>query len=52
MRDFLLDTLHIIVSGSHYCAQDRIAMRIVARYGMTKDCKMARRHNMQPQEAL
>ena len=32
--------------------QDRIAMRIADRYGMTYDYKVARRHHLTPIEAL
>ena len=32
--------------------QDRIAMRIADRYGMTYDYKEARRHHLTPLEAL
>ena len=32
--------------------QDRIAMRIADRYGMTYDYKVARRHHLTPLEAL
>lgn len=32
--------------------QDRIAMRIAARYGMTQAYKTARRHGLSPTEAL
>ena len=35
-----------------YIAQDRIAMRIAARYGMTKEYKAARRNRQTPLEAL
>ena len=35
-----------------YIAQDRIAMRIAARYGMTYDYKTARRNGLNPLEAL
>ncbi len=36
----------------NYKEQDRIAMQIAARYGMTEDYKEARRHNMRPLQAL
>ena len=32
--------------------QDRIAMRLAARYRMTYEYKLARRHGLTPQEAL
>ena len=35
-----------------YIAQDRIAMRIAAHYGMTKEYKTARRHRLTPLQAL
>ena len=35
-----------------YIAQDRIAMRIADRYGMTREYKIARRHHLTPLEAL
>ena len=35
-----------------YFIQDRIALRIAARSGMTQEYKDARRHNMRPLEAL
>lgn len=35
-----------------YIAQDRIAMRIAYRYGMTQEYKIARRHHLTPLEAL
>lgn len=33
-------------------SQDRIAMRIADRYGMTREYKMARRNGLSPIEAL
>ncbi len=36
----------------NYKEQDRIAMQIAARYGMTEDYKEARRHHLTPLEAL
>ena len=35
-----------------YIAQDRIAMRIADRYGMTHEYKTTRRHHLTPLEAL
>jgi len=35
-----------------YITQDRIAMRIADRYGMTREYKIARRHHLTPLEAL
>ena len=35
-----------------YFIQDRIALRIAARSGMTQEYKDARRHNMRPLQAL
>lgn len=37
---------------SKFFHQDRIAMRIADRYGMTHEYKMARRHRLSPLEAL
>lgn len=37
---------------NRHIAQDRIAMRIAARYGMTYDYKTARRNGLDPLEAL
>ena len=37
--------------SKHY-HQDRIAMRIADRYGMTHEYKTARRHRLSPLEAL
>ncbi|MCR5044629.1 MAG: hypothetical protein K6A93_10950 [Bacteroidaceae bacterium] len=50
--EFLLDFFHFFFGGERCGARDRIAMRIAARYGMTEDYKMARRHNLNPLEAL
>jgi hypothetical protein len=35
-----------------YLPQDRIAMRIADRYGMTREYKTARRNGLTPLEAL
>lgn len=35
-----------------YFTQDRLALRIAARYGMTQEYKDARRQNMRPLQAL
>ena len=37
---------------NRYYIQDRIAMRIAARYGLVPEYKIARRHNCTPLEAL
>lgn len=37
---------------NRYYHQDRIAMRIAARYGLTYEYKLARRHRLTPIEAL
>lgn len=37
---------------SKFFHQDRIAMRIADRYGMTHEYKLARRHHLSPLEAL
>ena len=52
VMQLLLDFFHFLFGGQAYYSQDRIAMRIAARYGMTEDYKMARRHNLNPLEAL
>ena len=48
----LLDICHLLMGGQRVCPQDRIALRIASRYGMTQEYKMARRQNMRPLEAL
>ena len=48
----LLDIYHFFAGGSRICPQDRIALRIAARHGMTHEYKTARRQNMRPLEAL
>ncbi len=35
-----------------YFRQDRIAMRIASRYGLTNEYKLARRNRLSPIEAL
>lgn len=52
LRALLLDILHLLMGGSRICPQDRIALRIAARRGMTHEYKTARRQNMRPLEAL
>ena len=37
---------------NRYFIQDRIAMRIAARYGLVPEYKIARRHHYTPLEAL
>ena len=37
---------------SKYFKEDREAMRIADRYGLTYEYKLSRRHNLTPQEAL
>ena len=37
---------------SKYFREDREAMRIADRYGLTYEYKLARRYNLTPQEAL
>lgn len=39
-------------SKNNYYHQDRIAMRLAARFGMTHEYKLARRHRLTPIEAL
>jgi hypothetical protein len=41
-----------IFKRNKFFHQDRIAMRIAARYGMTYEYKLARRHRLNPVEAL
>ena len=48
----LLDICHLLMGGQRVCPQDRIALGIAARYGMTQEYKMARRQNLRPLEAL
>ena len=48
----LLDIWHLLVGGQACCPQDRIALRVAARSGMTHEYKTARRHNMRPLQAL
>ena len=39
-------------SKNKYYHQDRIAMRIASRYGLTHEYKLARRNRLMPIEAL
>ena len=48
----LLDICHLLMGGQRVCPQDRIALGIASRYGMTQEYKTARRQNMRPLEAL
>ena len=48
----LLDIWHLLVGGQQCGVQDRIAMKIAARHGMTQEYKTARRQNMRPLQAL
>ncbi len=48
----LLDIWHLLVGGSRLCPQDRLALQIASRYGLTKEYKEARKHNLRPLEAL
>lgn len=48
----LLDIWHFLLGGQQCCPQDRKAMRIADRSGMTHEYKTARRHNMRPLQAL
>jgi hypothetical protein len=50
--DLLLDVWHLLVGGQRLCPQDRTALQLAARFGMTQEYKEARRHNMRPLEAL
>ena len=49
----LLNYLNMsIFKGNKFFHQDRIAMRIAARHGMTYEYKLARRKRLDPIEAL
>lgn len=48
----LLDVWHLLLGGQQVGPQDRLAMRIAARYGMLQEYKTARRKNLRPLEAL
>lgn len=50
--NIFLNVWHLLMSGQQVGQQDRLALRIAARYGMTQEYKMARRQNMRPLEAL
>ena len=52
MKNLLLDILHFLVGGQRVTSQDRLALQIAAKYGLTKEYKTARRQNMRPLEAL
>lgn len=52
MKHLLLDIWHFLFGGQQLTSQDRIALQIAAKYGHTKEYKMARRQNMRPLEAL
>ena len=52
VMQLLLDLFHFFFGGERCGVQDRIGMKIAARHGMTEDYKMARRHNLNPLEAL
>ena len=52
MKHLLLDIWHFLFGGQQLTPQDRIALQIAAKYGLTKEYKMARRQNMRPLEAL
>lgn len=51
LKGEMLKTLSKVMKNK-YIAQDRIAMRIADRYGMTHEYKTARRHHLTPLEAL
>lgn len=44
--------MNILFRHNKYYHQDRIAMRVADRHGMTYEYKMARRHRLTPIEAL
>lgn len=50
--NIFLDLWHLLVGGQQLTSQDRIALQIAAKYGLTKEYKMARRQNRRPLEAL
>ena len=52
MKHLLLDIWHFLFGGQRVTSQDRFALQIAAKYGLTKEYKMARRQNMRPLEAL
>ena len=52
MKHLLLDIWHFLFGGQRVTSQDRLALQIAAKYGMTKEYKTARRQNMRPLEAL
>ena len=52
MKNLLLDIFPFLVGGQRVTSQDRLALQIAAKYGLTKEYKMARRQNMRPLEAL
>ena len=52
MKNLLLDIFHFLVGGQRVTSQDRLALQIAAKYGLTKEYKTARRQNMRPLEAL
>lgn len=52
MKHLLLDIWHFLFGGQQLTSQDRIALQIAAKYGLTKEYKMARRQNRRPLEAL
>lgn len=51
-HSLLLDIWHFLIGGQQVGPQDRLAMQIAAKYGLTKEYKMARRQNRRPLEAL
>ena len=52
MKHLLLDIWHFLFGGQRVTSQDCLALQIAAKYGLTKEYKMARRQNMRPLEAL
>ena len=50
--NIFLDVWHLLMGGQQVGQQDRLALQIAARYGMTQEYKTARRQNMRPLEAL
>ena len=52
MKHLLLDIWHFLFGGQQLTPQDRIALQIAAKYGLTKEYKIARRLNRRTLEVL
>lgn len=46
--NIFLDVWHLLMGGQQVGQQDRLALQIAAKYGMTTEYKEARRHNLRP----